>query len=453
MQSGRESDHSASPLNGGFYTPGSMSTLQPLEYERPAPSGVPNPRAAMAVLWLVMFADMMGFGLIVPQMAYYAARFEASPIQIGLLFSLYSACQFVAAPFLGLLSDRFGRRPVLAISQVGTVAGYVLLGWTLSVHWTSAALGLWMINLSRIIDGISGGNISTAQAYIGDISDRSNRAARMGLMGAAFGIGFSAGPMLGGALSLVHPAAPAFGAAGFCTIALVLTIILLPESHRPGSRDQDSESWLHPSRFVPVLRHPVVGQLILIGTLSMLGYVMLEVVFALFLKDVFGYSQTTANWFFAYIGATIVIVQAGLTGVLTRKFGEWSLAITGAVAGTISQVVYAWATFQPIVVLLLAAAMLNAVGRSLQFPTINSLVSHAAGGRQGTTFGAYHGLVSLARVVGPLVAGALFGVHPALPFAAAGLILVIVTIWTMSVRAKAGADGLAAASPRPAEAS
>jgi DHA1 family tetracycline resistance protein-like MFS transporter len=420
-----------------------MSSAAPLEYQSPLGDSTPPPgesKRAMSILWLIVFADMLGFGVIIPSLPYYATRFDASPVQVALLFSLYSIFQFAGSPILGLASDHYGRRPVLAISQFGTVSGYLLLGWTLLYDWQNAAVALWMIYLSRIIDGISGGNISTAHAYIGDISTPDNRAARMGLMGAAFGIGFSAGPAIGGLLSFIHPAAPAFGAAAFCAVACAMTIAFLPESRRRGGvySSTEGEAWLHPSRFVPLLRTPVVGQLLIIGFFSMMAFVMLEVIFALFLKDVYNYPQTTVNWFFALVGVVIVIVQGGLIGRLTRAFGEWRLTIAGGFIAAVSQAAYAGAAAKPILTLLLIAGILNAVGRSIQIPTLNSLLSHvAAPGTQGLTFGAYHGLLSLSRVIGPLIAGALYARHVTWPFIAAGIILLSVTIWTTTVRARA----------------
>jgi MFS transporter, DHA1 family, tetracycline resistance protein len=419
-----------------------MSSAAPLEYQGPLGNDPPPPegsRRAMFILWLIVFADMLGFGVIIPSLPYYATKFNASPVQVALLFSLYSLFQFVASPILGMASDHYGRRPVLALSQIGTVSGYLLLGWVLLYDWQNAAVALWMVYLSRIIDGISGGNISTAHAYIGDISTPQNRAARMGLMGAAFGIGFSAGPAIGGLLSFIHPAAPAFGAAACCAVAAGMTFAFLPESRRRGSAASgDAESWLHPSRFVPLLRTPVVGQLLLIGFFSMMAFVMLEVIFALFLKDVFNYSQTTANWFFALVGVVIVIVQGGLIGRLTKIFGEWRLTIAGAFIAALSQAAYAGAGMKPVLALLLLAAVLNAVGRSIQIPTLNSLLSHTASpSTQGLTFGAYHGLLSLSRVIGPLIAGWLYARHHTGPFVVAGLMLAAVGVWMVAVCAKA----------------
>jgi DHA1 family tetracycline resistance protein-like MFS transporter len=408
----------------------------------------------MSTIWLVVFCDMLGFGVIVPSLPLYAQHYNATDFQVGLLFSMFSLCQFVAAPFLGLISDRHGRRPVLAVSQVGTVAGYVLLGWVMLVDWGNPTTALWLIILSRIIDGISGGNISTAQAYIADISTPQQRAARMGLLGAAFGIGFSAGPALGGLLSLWHPAAPAFGAAVLTGVACVMTFILLPESRRPGASGDDdasTESWMHPSRFMPVLRNPLLGQLIGIGFFSMMAFVMLEVVFALYLNRVFGFGQTGVNWFFAFVGVVIVVVQAGLIGKLTRAFGEWRLTVAGPLIATVSMALYAATAWHPLVGVLLLAALLNAAGRSVWFPTLNALISRSATPEtQGVTFGVFHASMSLSRVIGPLIATTLFTAHVTGPFVVSGFILLATGLWALALYRRFGRRP--AAEPAPAAA-
>jgi len=407
-----------------------MPSASPIDYASDPP---PPPKSAMSILWLVVFADMMGFGLIVPSLPLYADHYNASPMQVALLFSLYSVCQFLASPVLGAMSDRYGRRPVLVLSQFGTVAGYLLLGWTMLVQWDNVSTALWLVYLSRVIDGISGGNISTAHAYIGDISTPANRAARMGLLGAAFGLGFSAGPALGGLLSLWHAAGPAFAAAAFAAVACTMTIILLPESRRRGSSPIES-SWLHPSRFMPVLRNPLLGHLLFGGCLAMMAFVMLEVVFALYLKDVFHYGQTAINLLFAMVGVVIMVVQAGLIGPLVRRFGEWNMNLLGTAIAVTSMALYALTTWHPLLALLIPAALLNAVGRSMWFPTLNSLISHAAGrDTQGVTFGVFHAMMSLARVIGPLIAGAVFARHVSGPFVIAGAILLYVGAWMVAL--------------------
>lgn len=404
-------------------------------------AAAPNepPKAALTTLLMVVFADMLGFGVIIPSLPLYAEKYGASPLEVGLLFTLYSACQFLAAPVLGLLSDHYGRRPVLAISQVGTVAGYLLLGYAMLAPFHNPQTALWLIYLSRIIDGLSGGNIATAQAYIGDISGPHNRAARMGLMGAAFGVGFSAGPAIGGALSLLHPAAPAFGAAAFTGLALAMTIARLPESRVRGARGgETAESWLHPARFMPVLRNPILGQMMFIGFVSMLAYVMLEPFFALYLNNLYGLGQTAVNWFFAIAGFTIIIVQGGLIGPLTRRMGEWTLTIAGPFVAAVAQIMFVAAVYERMLPIVVIASVINATGRSIWFPTLNSLISrHATVDTQGVTFGLFHSLLSLSRVFGPLIAGVIYTRHVAGPFVLAGALLLIVGVWTIFVRRRA----------------
>ena len=167
--------------------------------------GSQPPKGALGAIFLIVFMDLMGFGIIIPLLPLYAAQYHASPLDIGLLFSIYSACQFIAAPILGVISDRFGRRPVLIFSQFGSALGYLLLGLVMNLHWVHPFYALLVIYCSRFIDGISGGNISTAQAYISDVTTPQNRARGMGVIGAAFGVGFATGPALGALLVTFHP--------------------------------------------------------------------------------------------------------------------------------------------------------------------------------------------------------------------------------------------------------
>src|SRR5512143_2429611 len=183
-------------------------------------------KSPLLPIFLIVFIDLLGFGLILPLLPFYAKSFGASDLTIGLLLASYSLMQFIGAPVLGRLSDRYGRRAVLLISQLGTFVGFMILGF---------ANALWMLFLSRIIDGISGANISTAQAYIADVSDEKNRAKNFGLIGAAFGLGFIIGPAAGGFLSQFGYQVPAFFAAGLSLITIVLTYFRLPEPARKAS--------------------------------------------------------------------------------------------------------------------------------------------------------------------------------------------------------------------------
>jgi DHA1 family tetracycline resistance protein-like MFS transporter len=407
-----------------------MTESGALEYAPPEEE-LPPPRGAMSIIFLIVLMDLFGFGVIIPLLPFYAKEYAASDLQVGLLFSVYSACQLLAAPILGMISDRFGRRPVLVFSQLGSVAGYLLLGFTTYTHWSNPAIGLALVYVSRVIDGISGGNISTAQAYISDVTTKKDRARAMGKLGAAFGIGFAVGPFVGGLLGGMNVAYPAFAAALFSLIAAVQTFIRLPESRR--HLPTEAESWLHPSKFVPILKASVLVQMLLLSFVSMIAFVMMESTFTLFLKDSYSYNVTQVGYFFGFAGLVIILVQGGLIGRLTKKFGEWPLAILGPAMVSCAMFTYVEAGFHKLIPLLLLGGFLNAGGRSLQMPTLSTLISHEADPRQqGTVFGLFHGLGSLGRVLGPILATGIYAAtRPWPPFAVASSIMAAVFLWTV----------------------
>jgi MFS transporter, DHA1 family, tetracycline resistance protein len=405
----------------------------PLSYaEQPSP-----PRGALSIIFLIVFVDLLGFGVIIPLLPFYALKAQASALQVTILFSIYSICQFVASPILGAISDKFGRRPVLAYSQLGSAIGYTLLGvvtmGNFSPHW---ALGL--IYLSRIIDGLSGGNISTAQAYISDVTTPQTRAKGMGVLGAAFGVGFAAGPFIGGILGKYNPAWPAFAAGAFSFTAMCLTFARLPESRTHG--EADAEAWLHPKRFLPIFQQPVLLNLLAIAFVSMAAFVMLESTSALFLKEpaTFSWGPGQVGMYFGFLGVIIVIVQGGLIGRLTKKLGEWPLAIAGPLLVMSGMVAMTTVGFHPILAVLLFGGALNAMGRSFQTPTLYALISQNSDPKQqGTVFGLNQGLGSLARVIGPIAAGWAFERHITAPFLLSGTIMFFVMLWTIAVAARA----------------
>ncbi|MBV8782062.1 MAG: MFS transporter [Phycisphaerae bacterium] len=405
-----------------------------LEYASPEVPPQP-PKGAIGIIFLIVLMDLFGFGVIIPLLPFYAKQFAASDLEVGLLFSIYSACQLIATPVLGLMSDRFGRRPVLVLSQLGSVAGYLLLGFATGTNWKNPAIGLGLVYLSRVIDGISGGNISTAQAYIADVTTRANRSSAMGKLGAAFGIGFSIGPFIGGVLGSYNVAYPAFAAALFSFIAALQTFLRLPET-RHDVQDEQSEAWLHPARFLPILRVPALVQMLLISFFSMMAFVMMESLYALFLKDCFAFGPRQVGYFFGLAGMVIVVVQGGLIGRLTRRFGEWPLAIAGPALVCTAMMLYVAAGLQPLIVLLIVGTLFNASGRSLQTPTLSTLISHETDPtQQGTVFGLFHGLGSFARVIGPIIATSVYaGTRPWPPYVIAGAIMGAVTVWTIGLR-------------------
>lgn len=410
-----------------------------LDYE---PTRSPGP-AALWIILFIAFLDLMGFGIILPQLPFYAIRYNVSPVQVTAMFSIYSICQFIAAPILGIVSDRHGRRPVLIISQLGSAIGYAILALVTQLNLPNTTVAIALIYLSRIIDGASGGNISTVQAYISDVTTSENRAKGLGMLGGAFGIGFAVGPALGGLIGNDTNRAswPAFAAAVFSLAAMVLSLLWLPESrtHRPVNE----EIWLHPSRLMPILRRGTLVQLLLISFVAMAAFTMMEGIIGLYLKDKFTYGPKATPYgarqlgmYFGYLGIFIIVIQGGLIGRLTKIFGEWPMAISGATTVCLSMGLYVWTGWLPVLWLLLAAGAANAIGRSLQQPPVATLISKFSDrSEQGAVFGLYHGLGSLARVVGPYSAGLLYGpLNKTLPYAVSGVVMMGVAVWLSLLR-------------------
>jgi MFS transporter, DHA1 family, tetracycline resistance protein len=401
------------------------------------------PKGALGVIFLIVLVDLLGFGIIIPLLPFYVPDYRENPLKVTVLFSIFSVCQFVGSPVLGMLSDRFGRRPVLVVSQMGSAAGYLLLGAATLWRETNPSLMLTLVYVSRVIDGFTGGNISTAQAYVTDVTTPQNRAKGMGVLGAAFGLGFCVGPFLGGTLGHYNVAWPAYVAAALAFLAGVLSFTRLKEPPRHGHTE--STAWLHPSRFAPIFRKPVLVQLLAISTCIMAAFVMMESTIALYLNHQFGYEERHVGYFFGFLGVIIIVVQGGLIGRLTKAVGEWPLAILGTLlvaAGMAGFIATAWV---PALGLLLLAGATNAAGRSFQQPTVSSLISKFSDPRDvGTVFGLYHGLGSIARVIGPVIAGLVYPrLHNTGAFATAAIVALAMAVWTMLLRQPAPQGGLA----------
>lgn len=401
----------------------------------PAASAGP-PKGALGIIFLIVFMDLLGFGIIIPLLPRYVPNFTEHPLKVTLLFSVYSICQFIGAPILGALSDKYGRRPVLVISQFGSAFGYLLLGFATQWEWAHPATMLTLVYISRVIDGFTGGNISTAQAYVSDVTTPANRAKGMGVLGAAFGIGFTAGPFLGGYVGHFNVSWPAYIAAGFSVVAAVLTWLRLPESRRKDAVEAGALHWLHPGRIRPILHKSVLLQLLVISFFIMAAFVMMESTVTMFLDVTFGYKEKEVGLFFGFVGLVIVIVQGGLIGRLTKRFGEWPLAIVGPLLVAGGMGAFTITAFRPLLAVLLVAGAINAAGRSFQQPTISSLISKFSDPRdQGVVFGLFHALGSLARVLGPIAAGLAYPLfHHTGQFIVAAVIAIAMALWTAALR-------------------
>jgi multidrug resistance protein len=358
----------------------------------------------MATLFLIVFTDLVGFGLIIPLLPFYGEHFHASPADVGILMAIYSLAQFIAAPVWGRLSDRVGRRPVLAAS---------LLGATLSYVWLAFSDTLWMLFAARALGGFMAGNIATAFAYVADVTTPANRAKGMGIVGAAFGLGFIFGPAIGGVLAGHDPVhadyrTPALVAAGLSASAMILTAALLRESlpksvRLAHSRLPRSSRW---RLLADALRTPGVGRLIGIAFLATFVFAGMETTFAMWSRRQFGWGPEQNGYLFAFVGLISAAVQGGLVGRLARRFGEQRLVVSGAAALAVGMLAIPFASSVP----LLAPAMLVvALGFSLMTPSLNSLVSlRVQSTVLGGTMGVSRSATTLARVLGPGWAGLLF---------------------------------------------
>lgn len=353
-------------------------------------------------IFLTIFIDFMGGSLLVPILPFLVERFRSDALTIGLLGASFSLAQFVAAPGIGALSDRYGRRPVLLICMLGTSLGYLIFG---------LAHALWMMFLGRIIDGITGGVVSTAQAYIVDISKPEDRSKNFGLIGAAFGLGFILGPAIGGALSQIDLNLPVFVAAGLALANVILGYFTLPESlpkeKRQQGKLQSIWSELNPiGQLGNIAQDKNIRALVFGFFLFNFAFAGFQNNFAVFTRDQFQWDPVKNAQLFAYIGVVSSLVQGGLIRKLIPRFGEETLALWGLAFCSIS--VFSIA-FLPTANWLYVTQTLFALGVGLASPTLRGLISaRTPAQEQGRALGGTQAMVSLAMVLGPLWAGAAF---------------------------------------------
>ena len=345
------------------------------------------------VIFLTVFIDMVGFGIVIPVLPLYAEHFHASPVEIGWLTGIYSGMQIIFVPILGRLSDRFGRRPILIVSLAGTALGFLIMGW---------AGSLPLLFIARIIDGDSGGNISTAQAYIADISTPENRSRSMGIIGAAFGLGFTFGPMIGGIMSRISYGAPFYFAAALAIVNVILLYFILPESLSAEYRSKPHQR----TKLADVFQHGhgrLFGTIVVTYFFTITGFAIMTTLFALFTEKHFGFDAHQTGYVFGFIGIISVILQGGLIGRLVKMFGETALARAGLLLLAISLFSLA---LVPTVPLLLLVCATTAISNGLVNPTLNGLASQMIDRSwQGRALSLMQSAGSVGRLVGPLLGG------------------------------------------------
>ncbi|TMQ61729.1 MAG: MFS transporter [Candidatus Eisenbacteria bacterium] len=378
----------------------------------PRTSNEPRPISAESrtILFLTVFIHLLGFGIIIPLLPYYAETYGATGLTVGLLTTSFSFSQFVFAPFWGRLSDRVGRRPILIGSLLLTGVSYLVY---------AAAGSLALLFASRILAGVAGAVLSTAQAYVADTTTPENRTKGMGLIGAAFGMGFIFGPAIGGVLSRWGFAAPAYASASLALAAAVFAFLRLPESlpreARAGAAARRSRTTLREA-----LARPAVGTVLGLFFVATLCFSGMETILALFCQRFYGWGPHEIGYLFAYVGVVAASMQLGIVGALARRFGERALVRAGlALMGA----AFVTAALVPPLALFLLVMGAIAVASGLMTPSLSGLISIATpADEQGGILGVYQSLGSLARAAGPFLGGLAFDVvSPGAPLWMAGI--------------------------------
>lgn len=375
-------------------------------------------RPSLLIIFLTVFIDLIGFGIVMPLLPRYAERYGAQGLQIGAIIGAYSLMQLIFAPWWGQLSDRIGRRPVLLISNLGAAGAYAL--FAVSARYTGTA-GLLILLASRVFAGICGANLSVASAYIADVTTKENRSKGMGMIGMAFGLGFILGPVLGGiAFRHFGLAGPGWVAALLCSLNFISGLFILVESRLPGAAVAERKNRL--AQIVHTVRVPQVRLLVGLYFLATFTFTCFESTMPLLLQRQFHFDEEKIGYLFAYCGLMGALIQGGLIGRLVKRFGESTL-IWGSllvVAVSLAAVPYAGG----IVTLLLILALFSAGSGINRAPTLGLISRFAPANEQGSTLGVAQSIATIARVLGPVFATGLLKYSLAAPYlACAGIAL------------------------------
>jgi DHA1 family tetracycline resistance protein-like MFS transporter len=364
--------------------------------------------------FITLLNDRLGESIVFPLLPFLLASFTSNGRTLGLLAGSYAIAQFAFTPLIGALSDRYGRKPVIAVCVAGSVLGLGLFAITLSINWQAipwAAGGLIPLALlfcGRLIDGVSGGTAATAGAVLADISTPENRAKAFGLIGVAFGLGFILGPAFGGVLAGFSVTLPVWVATGFALVNLLLVVVLLPETHpQEARRAMPRKRDLNPfTALKRVFTNPQVRRLCAAFFLFFMAFNGFTAVLVLYFKQAFNWGPGLATTAFLVVGVVATVVQGGLIGPLVARFGEWRLTLAGLGFVIIGCLLIPMANISNAAGVVFSAVAILALGTGLVTPCLRALVSRRLGDSgQGAALGSLQGLQSLGSFIGPPVAG------------------------------------------------
>lgn len=397
-------------------------------------------KRTLGIVFLTIFLDLVGFGIIIPIQPFFAQKLGASPTVVTLLGASFSLMQFIFAPVWGRLSDRTGRRPVMLVSIAVACTGYFLF---------ALAETLPMLFLARILAGFGSANIGTAQAIIADSTVPERRAKGMGLIGAAFGLGFIFGPAIGGLFGQLGLAAPAYVASGLCGLNWIFAFFMLPETHVPGKKSEGGHPVFSIAALKHAARHPMVPQIFFLYFLFFLAFALMEQDLGLFIESHWissvgrdavqelhaKHAAALTAYVLIVVGITAAIVQGGLIGRLVKVFGEIKLLRFGTFLVGVTFILIPAVGKSGVYPLMLLMGCMMATGSGLVHPSLSSLLSQAVDAdERGGSLGIGQSLASLGRVLGPSFAGALFELNPGVPFLIAGVLTLVCTGVAISLR-------------------
>ena len=370
-------------------------------------------KGPLGFIAISVFLTIMGFTIVIPVLPFIISKYVPNNqvgLWVGIIVSIYALCQFFAAPVLGAISDRVGRKPVLILCLAGSVIGYIIFG---------IGGALWILFIGRIIDGLTGGDISTMFAYVADVTKPEERGKSFGILGAAAGFGAMAGPVIGGFVGQISITAPLFVGAGVVLLSVIWGLFYLPES-LPKEKRSSHFNLKHLNPFAPFKHIFVSRKLVIMFATSFLFFcagAMMQANISVFLKDLLAFGPGGIGIVVLILGIVDILSQGYLTGKLLPKFGEKRLVEIGLAINAVGFFLLAVLAFIPSIVLLFIAIVVFNIGDGLFQPSSNGIISNAApAGMQGQVQGASQGIQSMARVIGPLLSAFLYVLGASLPY-------------------------------------